>query len=252
MESLASLYRPKTFEEVLGQDYIKEVLINQIKTNTFTNCYLFAGPSGDGKTTLARIFANEINNHQGMPIEIDGASNNGVDNVRAIIADAYERSLTSKYKVYIIDECHQITTAGWNAFLKCIEEPPVYTIFIFCTTDPQKVPETIQNRVIKFNLTRIDSKQICDRLCFISKDQGFINYTDTCEYISKLCNGSVRTAISYLEKCASYNKTLSIENASKILNLVSYDDLLVLVNDIIDGNIKHIISVIDTLFLNGV
>ena len=105
------------------------------------------GPSGCGKTTLARIFANYINAGVGDPIEIDAASNNGVDQVRAIIESANQRSLTGNYKIYIIDECHAITSAGWQAFLKGIEETPEYTIFIFCTTEPNKIPSTILNRV---------------------------------------------------------------------------------------------------------
>ena len=134
MESLAVRYRPDKFEEVCGQGATITILRRQLELREFKNAYLFVGPSGVGKTTLARIFANGINQGVGQPIEIDAASNNGVDNVKAIVSSAQERSLDSEYKIYIVDEAHMITTAGWNAFLKCIEEPPQYTIFIFCET----------------------------------------------------------------------------------------------------------------------
>ena len=131
-ESLAVKYRPKTFSEICGQSSIVKIITRQIEMNEFKNACLFAGASGCGKTTIARIVANMINNGQGEPIEIDAASNNGVENVRQIIHDAQERSIDSKYKIYIIDECHSLTNQAWQAFLKCIEEPPTYTIFIFC------------------------------------------------------------------------------------------------------------------------
>ena len=145
-ESLAVKYRPQKWEDVCGQTSIIRILIRQLELNQLRNAYLFAGASGCGKTTLARIFANRINNNIGYPEEIDAASNNGVDNVKAIIKSAQERAIDSKYKIFIIDECHMITPQGWNAFLKCIEEPPKYTIFIFCTTEKNKVPDTIKNR----------------------------------------------------------------------------------------------------------
>lgn len=116
LESLAVKYRPSTWKDVIGQDVIVEILKKQIDTNTIKNSYIFSGASGCGKTTAARIFANEINNNQGFPIEIDGASNNGVDNVKQIISEASHRSLNSVYKVYIIDEAHMLTTQAWNAF----------------------------------------------------------------------------------------------------------------------------------------
>ena len=162
--SLAVKYRPKTFEEALGQGSTIKILRQQIEKGCFGNCYLFAGSSGCGKTTLARIFANLINQGKGSPIEIDGASNNGVESVRAIVDSAGERSLDSEYKIYIVDECHAISSQGWQAFLKCIEEPPKYTIFMFCTTNPEKVPETIQNRLIRFNISKVRTDLIKQRL----------------------------------------------------------------------------------------
>ena len=131
-QTLAVKYRPKTFEEVAGQTITTKIINKVLEKQTFKNAYLFTGPSGCGKTSMSRLFAKYINNGVGEPIEIDAASNNGVDQVRAIIESANQRSLTGTYKIYIIDECHMITSAGWNAFLKGIEETPEYKIFIFC------------------------------------------------------------------------------------------------------------------------
>ena len=139
-------------------------------------------------------------------------------NVKQIIASASERALDGgKYKVYIIDECHMLTTQAWNAFLICIEEPPTFTIFIFCTTDPQKIPATILNRTMRFNFTRIKSDNIKRRLMSICAAEGYSNYEDSCDYISRICSGQMRDAISLLEKCADYNVDLTLTNTLEAL-----------------------------------
>ena len=249
MESLAVKYRPTEFKDVLGQELVKSILEKQIE-NPF-NCILLCGPSGDGKTTLARIFANMINKGNGNPIEIDAASNNGVDNVRAIIETAQERALDSEYKVIILDEAHMITTAGWNAFLKCIEEPPKYTVFIFCTTNPEKIPQTILNRMMRLNLTRVPARDIEVRLNYICQQEGFTNYKQSTEYISKLCNGGVRDAISMLNKCAYYSTCFNIETTYNILKNISYNDLFELTNDLIDGMENNLVVLLDKLYDDG-
>ena len=250
-DSLAVKYRPKTFESVIGQDVIVKILKKQLETGEFSHAYLFCGPSGDGKTTLARIFANELNHGEGSPIEMDAASNNGVDNVRAIIEDSTSRALDSDYKVIIIDECHAITNQGWQAFLKCIEEPSIYTVFIFCTTDPQKIPATILNRVMRFNLSRISSDKIRDRLMFISKQEGFTNYEESCDYIAKLSCGGMRDAISMLEKCAGYSKDLCITNVIQSLGNFSFETFMDLTNSLVDCNQAGALKVIDDCFNSG-
>lgn len=253
MESLYLKYRPNRFEDVIGQKSIVKILKQQLSTNSIFNCMIFAGVSGTGKTTLARIYANELNNNVGFPIEIDGASNNGVDNVKQIVESASERSLYGNYKVYIIDEAHMLTTQAWNAFLKTIEEPPRYTVFIFCTTDPSKIPETIQNRCMRFNFTRVSSELIRQRLDFICRSENnILNYLDTIDYISRNCDGEVRKAISMLETCISYDHDLSIEKAINALSINAYDDYFNLINAVIDGNFNKTIKIIDLMYDNGI
>lgn len=251
MKSLAVKYRPNTFETVCGNQVTIKILKRVLELGTTKNAYLFAGPSGCGKTTLARIFANYINAGVGDPIEIDAASNNGVDQVRAIIESANQRSLTGDYKIYIIDECHAITSAGWQAFLKGIEETPEYTIFIFCTTEPNKIPSTILNRVQRFNISKIDSQEIKARLCYICEQEGFINYNDTCELISKLSDGGMREAITKLDQCADFSNDLSLENSKNVLGEAPFERMLKLTNCLIGGNEQFTLAAIETLAKEG-
>ncbi len=251
MKSLAVKYRPNTFDFVCGNQVTVKILKRVLECGTPKNAYLFAGPSGCGKTTLARIFAYMLNNGIGDPIEIDAASNNGVDQVRAIIESANQRSLTGTYKIYIIDECHAITSAGWQAFLKGIEETPEYTIFIFCTTEPNKIPATILNRVQRFNISKIDSAEIKDRLCFICQQEGFTNYEDTCELISKLSDGGMREAITKLDQCADYSTDLSLENSKNVLGEAPFERMLKLTNCLIGGNEQFTLAAIETLAREG-
>ena len=250
-KSLATKYRPQTFEEVSGQTNIVQILKRQLETNSFKHTYLFCGPSGDGKTTIARIFAKNLNHGLGEPIEIDGASNNGVDNVRAIIDESKSRAMDAEYKVIIVDECHMLTIQAWNAFLKCLEEPSEYTIFVFCTTDPQKIPQTVQNRCQRFNLSRIDTNLIRDRLLYVSKCEGFTNYNEACDYISKLSNGGMRDALSLLEKASDYSNDLSINNVLNALGNFSYKVFLELENALYDGDQATILRIIEDSFRSG-
>ena len=250
--SLSTKYRPQKFEDVSSQQSIITILKKQLELKQYTNCYGFCGPSGCGKTTIARIFGNLINGGQGKIIEIDGASNNGVDAIRVIIDEANQRCVDgAEYKIFIIDECHMITTAGWNAFLKTIEEPPKYTIFMFCTTNPEKIPATINNRIMKFNLTKVDTNLIRQRLQYICQAEGFTNYNDACDYISKICGGGMRDGISLLEKCANYSTDLSIENVLNCLGDFSYDSFFNLTGDLLNGDQGNVLQTIESYFNSG-
>ena len=236
-ESLAVTYRPKTFNDMTEQSAIKDILCNQIETKTFKHGYLFTGPAGTGKTTSARIFANMINDGKGNPIEVDAASNSGVDNIRQIIDDAKRKPLDAEYKIFIVDECHSLSNGAWQALLKTLEEPPKFTIFIFCTTDPQKIPNTILSRVQRYNFQKISNKGIVKRLehiCVLENSQDYndpdlrdigdiIRYPDALEYIAKVCNGGMRDAITLLDKCLSLSHDLTLENVLKTIGAEDYD-----------------------------
>jgi len=250
-QSLAVKYRPKTFEDVCGQVVTTTILKQAVSKEAFKHAYLFAGASGCGKTTIARIFASEINQGVGEPIEIDAASNNGVDNVRSIIENANMRSLTGRYKIFIIDECHAITTQGWQAFLKAIEEPPEFAIFMFCTTEPTKVPNTILNRVQRYNITKITCEEVKNRLLYICKEEGYSNYELTCDLLSKVTHGCMRDAISYLEQCASFSTDLSIDNAKKVVSQLSYEPLFKMTWALQDKNAVEAINILRVISESG-
>lgn len=246
--TLAVKYRPKNFAEVEGQPTIISILSKQIETNTFRQAYLFVGPSGCGKTTTARIMANAINNNEGEPIEIDAASNNGVDSIRQLIVDAQQTSIDSDYKIYIIDETHMLTTAAWNAALKLIEEPPTNTIFIFCTTNPEKIPNTILSRVQRFDFKRISTKQIVDRLEFILNEELIANYEkDALLKIANKANGFMREAISLLDKCIGYSSDITLNNVEIALGMVKDETLFELTKNILNKDTAKAMDILNKL-----
>jgi len=251
MKSLAVKYRPQMLSEVIGQDTITKILTKVIEKQAYKHAYLFAGPSGDGKTTIARCLAKAINGSSYEPEELDAASNGNIDQIRSIVDAANQRSLTGTYKIYIIDECHAISTAGWQVFLKCLEECPEYTIFIFCTTEPNKIPTTVQNRMQRFNVAKINSQDIKARLAYICQQEGFTNYEDTCELISKLCNGCMREAITKLDQCADLSTDLSLENTKLVLGEAPFERMLKLTNCLIGGNEQFTLAAIETLDNEG-
>ncbi len=217
-------YRPKTFEEVVGQESVTETLINQISSNRLSHAYLFNGPRGTGKTTCAKIISRLVNclNPNGHNpcnecdnckqiladsfldvIEMDAASHNGVDDIRELIDGVRYPPSIGKMKVVIIDEAHMITKSAFNALLKTIEEPPSYMIFIFATTEPNKIPQTIISRCQRFDFKRIDSKKMQNYLASLAKVENINVNEDALQKISKLSSGAMRDALGVLEKTSS-------------------------------------------------
>lgn len=257
-KSLAIKYRPRTFDDVVEQGAIKTILRQQLEDNETKNAYLFCGGAGTGKTTCARIFANEINHFEGNPIEMDAASNSSVDDVREIIQQAKTKSLESEYKVFIIDECHSISNTGWQAFLKLLEEPPAKSIFIFCTTDPQKIPKTILSRVQRYDFQRISHKGVVNRLTYIlnAEQQEANEFTNidpaALDYIAKIADGGMRDAITMMDKCLSFSSTLSLENVVKALGVADYETMIALsVNILINKQQVEILNIIEEVHRSG-
>lgn len=279
-QSLANKFRPTTFDEVSEQESIRVILENQIKTNNIKHAYLFCGGAGTGKTTTARIIANMINEGKGKPIELDCASHNGVDDMREILEECHTRPLIGKYKIFLMDECHMLTVQAWNSLLKVLEEPPSYVIFLFCTTDPQKIIQTILSRVQRFNFSRISTEGIIKRLKYIisqeNKDyfndtsvspeefnerqeadaQGavYIDYEEAAvEYLARLAKGGMRDAITSLEKCLDYSTNLTLENVHKVMSGgVDEETLLKMMRLILDKNAKASLLCFNEIYMSGI
>jgi DNA polymerase-3 subunit gamma/tau len=261
-ESLAVKYRPKVFEDMTEQSAIKDILMNQLETKTFQHGYLFTGPAGTGKTTSARIFANMINAGKGNPIEVDAASNSGVDNIRQIIEDAKRKPLDAEYKIFIVDECHSLSNGAWQALLKTLEEPPKFTIFIFCTTDPQKVPATILSRVQRYNFQKISNEGIADRLSAIlimeSEEanecgcDGAYNWNaEALEYIAKVSSGGMRDAITLLDKCLSLSPDVTLENVLKTIGAEDYNTFILFLTALQNKEKGTAITTIENVYNAG-
>ena len=256
MINLANKYRPRAFQDVVAQGYVKQILLNQLETGEIKHAYLFCGGAGTGKTTSARIFAKEVNNGEGTPIEIDAASNNGVENVRDIIEDSKFKSLDSKYKVYIIDEVHMLSTGAFNALLKTLEEPPAGTIFILCTTDPQKIPATIMSRVQRFDFTRISVNDIVSQLEYIleSENAEGASYDydiEALRFIAKLANGGMRDAITRLEKVLDYTDYVTVQEVADALGTPDYETFVNLTNTILSNSTSDALKLLDEFHMSG-
>lgn len=262
--SLANKYRPQTFDDVVEQDSIKTILLNQMKNDNLKHAYLFCGGAGTGKTTSARIIANMMNENKGKPIELDCASNNSVDDMRMVIEECKTKPIDSKYKIFVLDECHMLTVQAWNSLLKILEEPPAYVIFLFCTTDPQKIISTVLSRVQRFNFQRISVDGIYNRLKYIVDNENNENIAktgfqkilyqdDALKYIARLAKGGMRDSITTLEKCLDYNNNLTVENVIKVTSGgVTEETMLQLTQYILNNDTKSALLYFNNIYMSGI
>mgnify|MGYP001027843573 CR=1 FL=1 len=245
-QALYRKYRPTNFDEVVGQTHIIQTLKNAIVQNRIAHAYLFCGPRGTGKTSIAKIFAKTLNctNNQDAPcgvcenckmaangshpdiIEIDAASNNGVDEVRNLIDKVKYAPMQGKYKIYIIDEVHMMTSGAFNALLKTIEEPPAHVIFIFATTEPNKVLPTIISRCQRFDFNKVSMHDIKYRLSVVCKNEGIEIDENGLTLIAQLADGGMRDALSILDQCVAYcSSHIDVNDIRKIYGVVTSEDI---------------------------
>ena len=245
-QALYRKYRPTNFDEVVGQTHIIQTLKNAIIQNRIAHAYLFCGPRGTGKTSIAKIFAKTLNctNSQDAPcgvcenckmaangshpdiIEIDAASNNGVDEVRNLIDKVKYAPMQGKYKIYIIDEVHMMTSGAFNALLKTIEEPPAHVIFIFATTEPNKVLPTIISRCQRFDFNKVSMHDIKYRLSIVCKNEGIEIDENGLTLIAQLADGGMRDALSILDQCVAYcSSHIDVNDIRKIYGVVTSEDI---------------------------
>ena len=263
-QALYRKYRPQKLSDVCGQDIIVKTISNSIKNNKINHAYLFTGPRGTGKTSIAKIFAKMVNCEDlknNAPcgkciscqqaqnsdiIEIDAASNNGVDEIRELKNKVNLVPAYGKYKVYIIDEVHMLTTGAFNALLKTLEEPPKHIIFVLATTDPHKIPETILSRCQRFDFKKVTQSNIIKRLKTITNKEKIKIDDNALEEIARLSDGGMRDSIGMLDQAHAYaDEKITIEDIHNINGTVTSNDIKELLNFVIEKNIEAIIKKID-------
>ena len=277
---IARKWRPQVFNEVVFQDHVSKTIQNSIIHNRISHAYLFSGPRGVGKTTMARIFAKALNCITGPTpspcgecencreiksgisfdvIEIDGASNNGIDNIRELRENVNFAPVKSKYKIYIIDEVHMVTTQAFNALLKTLEEPPPHVVFIFATTEMHKIPETILSRCQKYFFKKIPLEKIVEHLVGIVHKEGYRISENALFPIARVSDGSMRDAQSLLEQIIAFSGLsggsdveISEEDALSIMGIVPTDSYIRLMNLIADADNKGLISEVEKITSIGI
>jgi len=272
-KALYRVYRPKTFEDVVGQEHIVKTLKNQIRNSNIGHAYLFSGTRGTGKTSTAKIFAravNCLNSNDEEPcneceicvdtlndnimdiVEIDAASNNSVDDIRELRESVKYTPSKAKYKVYIIDEVHMLSQGAFNALLKTLEEPPSYVIFILATTEPHKIPATILSRCQRFDFKRVSSKDIANRMAYICEKENIEAEEKALSLIARNSQGALRDALSILDQCMSFgNEIIEYNDVIELLGTVNIDELFELSQAIINENTKKTLQILNEFIIWG-
>ena len=271
-QALYRKWRPKTFTDVVGQQNITATLENEVESGSVSHAYLFTGSRGTGKTTCAKIMAkavNCLNPSHGNPcnacencvgiengsildvLELDAASNNGVDDIREMIDETNFTPVKAKYRVYIIDEVHMLTAAACNAFLKTLEEPPSHVIFILATTDPQKLPATIRSRCQRFDFKRIYPEDIVGRLRFVAEQEGLTLETDAAALIARIADGALRDALSLLDVCSVKSKDITSKIVIDVAGLADKEYLFALTDCVKTNNCSKALELIQELHNNS-
>ena len=271
-KTLYRVYRPQKFEDVAGQEHIITTLKHAVEENKISHAYLFCGPRGTGKTTIAKLLAKAINCDKDVKpcddcdncnqitkgthpdvIEIDAASNNGVDEVRSLIEKVKYAPTQGRYKVYIIDEVHMMSTGAFNALLKTLEEPPAHVVFILATTEPHKILPTIISRCQRFDFTKITLEDIVNRMKVVVHEEGYRCDHEALEMIAKLADGGMRDALSILEQCLAYNdKHLTVHDVNHIYGILSLDKKIDLIKVMLNKDMKTSLSMLEKMKMNGV